>query len=112
MKPKYQVLYDSKNRRVVKDLKSGAVKEVIIDQSERESIAKGVHLQPYGKDDRRFFDTFKQNKKLPDGTIINRQETKRLKEERTAEQVADEKENWNKERKERFDKFGSTKKWH
>lgn len=112
MKPKYQVLHSSKNRRVIVNTKTGAVKEVILDQKERESIKQGVHLQPAGKDEKRFFDTYKQVKKLPTGEVINVAEHNRLKREHTAEQKTEEKDNWDKERIVRFDKFGSVKKWH
>jgi len=107
-----KLLYNSKHKKVILDTETGVKKEIILDQTAREEIAKGVHLQPYGKDDKRFFDIFKQNKKLPTGEIINVHEHKRLKEEKTAEALADENENWKRERKERFDRFGSTKKWH
>ena len=61
----FKQIYQNKYKKVIVDTKSGLKKEVILDQNTREEIAKGVHLQPYGKDDKRFFDTFKQNKKLP-----------------------------------------------
>ena len=105
-------IYQNKYKKVIVDTKTGLKKEVVLDQNTREEIAKGVHLQPYGKDDKRFFDIFKQNKKLPDGTIINIQEHNRLKKEKTQGELADENEDWKQEQKERMDKFGSTKKWH
>jgi len=112
MIPKHKIIYESKDKKVIVNTETGVEKEIIIDQTEREAIAKGVHLQPAGKDERRFFDTYKQVKKQPDGSIINIQETQRLKKERTAEAIAYERENWKKEQKKRFNKFGSVKKWH
>lgn len=108
----FKQIYNSKYKKVIIDTETGLKKEIIYDQAERAAIAKGVHLQPTGKDERRFFDTYKQVKKQPDGSIINIQETQRLREQNDLEAKGVAEDVFKREQKERMDKFGAPRKWH
>lgn len=65
-------IYESESKVVCKDDKTGLIKEVIIDSAHKEAVKRGDTLQPYGKDEKRFFDTYKDMKKGPDGGTYNR----------------------------------------
>ena len=107
----YIKVYDGKYRKVMKDNKTGHTKELILDQEERESIRKGDHLQPYGKDEKRFFGINKQVKKMSNGEIVNIAEHRRQKKENEEQGVDMEKEEWKAEQEMRRLKGGNPKKY-
>ena len=72
-------IYHNKDKHVVKDSKTGKVREVIYDQKYRETMAKKEMLQPVGKDKREWFDRnpgYKENSKGEIYSIEQKQEEK------------------------------------
>lgn len=59
------------NKKVMKNVKTGKEREVIIDQKERECIARGDYLQPVGKDKKKFFDKYSYLKENSKGEILD-----------------------------------------
>lgn len=74
-------IYNSKYKSVFEDPKTGKIKVIVKDQRFRESIARGDALQPYGKDERKFFEINKHLKKTKTGEIINPEQLKQKQKE-------------------------------
>ena len=81
-----RLVYKSKNKQVFKDDKTG-IEKVVWTKDPRDNEAKksGAMLQPIGKDEGEFFDRYRHLKKKWDGTIINKNEERKRKQEKAQE---------------------------
>ena len=70
-----RLIFQNKYKKVY-DLGNGEIKVIPLDQGLRESVADGDHLQPYGKDEKKFFDKYPDLKKNPDGEIVRIKEVR------------------------------------
>lgn len=107
----YIKVHDGKYRKVMKDNKTGEVKELILDQKERDAVKSGVHLQPYGKQEKEFFGRYKQVKKMSNGEIVNIQEQRKQRKDNEERGVEMEKDEWDREMKERERNGFNTRKY-
>jgi len=89
-------IYNSKYKHVVKDDKTGKIREVIYDQKYREAEKRGDMLQPIGRDKRKWLQMHKGYYENPKGELMSKEREKEKKEAEARTQEQMEKEAFNK----------------
>jgi len=96
----WRVVYQSKDKHVVKNDKTGKVRQVYYDQKYREAAQRGDFTQPIGKDKERWFRNHPRFKENIKGEIVDKELEKEKEQWKDEQMVSKEKEDFEKRRKE------------
>jgi len=66
-------IYNSKNKHVVKDFKTGKVRKVVYDQKYREAEKRGDMMQPVGKDKKEWLGRHKDYYENSKGELVSKE---------------------------------------